>query len=99
MKFVVGVIDKGDIDTWDVEGLVVDGDEVELMAEVGFSVIEVGDSKVSVTEHPANSIRIRLIDRKQRNFIHLLIFHIYFHPVLDHRDYHISLRVLPCQFE
>jgi len=76
---VVGWLIGKLVSTWGIEGLVDDEDDVvELNPASGFAVIEVGDGKVSVTAHPANSIRIKLTIIKQRDFTHLLIFHIIF---------------------
>ena len=77
MEVVTGVIDEVDVETCDLEGLVVDID----VEKVEFGT-EVDGDKVSVGVHPINATRIRLIDRKQQNFIHLLVIFIYSRPII-----------------
>jgi len=80
---VVG-IDEPDVETCSVEGLVVDID----VEEVEFAT-EVDGDKVSMVEHPINATRIRLIDIKQQNFIHLLIIFIYSRPIIIRYSWYI----------
>ena len=73
---VVGV-DEVDVETCELEGLVVDID----VEEVEFAT-EVDGDKFSVAVHPIKTTRVRVTDRKQNNFIHLLIIFIYSRPII-----------------